>query len=180
MTTSMETDAQDTLTTTMETDALEPQETLGSAVVYESEIHSEEASEMRVQMALHALELGANVNLACFDQYGDINGTSTAIYIAAYLGHVGVLNILLQVDGVDPNLGDLVTKDTPLRAAIVHNKLEAVKLLLQHGANPDVDLDGIDVTDEVERMLKSHAATHGGRGRGRGSLPTRVRWRHAF
>ncbi|KAM7193236.1 ankyrin [Rhypophila sp. PSN 637] len=68
------------------------------------------------------------------------DGQSAPLIIAASAGCVATMDTLIQ-HGADPNLfSGTKWHETPLLAAIYENQLDAVKYLIQHGANIDGSL----------------------------------------
>eukprot|EP00644_Phytophthora_capsici_P011409 jgi/Phyca11/118859/e_gw1.37.78.1 len=71
--------------------------------------------------------------------FRDIDGC-TALYYAAANGHVDVMQVLLSFGG-DPNIASI--RRSPLHCAVEWQRVECVKLLLEHGAALDAtDKDG--------------------------------------
>jgi len=73
------------------------------------------------------LDRGANVNSK--SPYGQ-----TALFFACDRGNTEVVKLLLD-RGADVNVQDTFYHSTPLTWAAQHNRAEAIRLLLQHGAN---------------------------------------------
>jgi hypothetical protein len=85
-----------------------------------------------VAQAREAIERGANVHMAMFTEYGEIEGTITVTYVAARMGHIAILRDVLFPAGADPN-----SNDGPLEGACGNDQPEAVTVLLEHGADPN-------------------------------------------
>ncbi|KAL3671273.1 hypothetical protein V7S43_003205 [Phytophthora oleae] len=94
--------------------------------------------------------------------FRDIDGC-TALYYAAANGHVDVMQVLLSFGG-DPNIASI--RRSPLHCAVEWQRVECVKLLLQHGAALNTtDKDGLTAAKvaaqkgfcELEALLDSGA-----------------------
>lgn len=66
----------------------------------------------------------------------DTSNASSVLHFAARIGHVSVLETLLQA-GANPNLTDRQGK-TPLLEAVINNRVRAVSVLLHGGANGEL------------------------------------------
>ncbi|XP_078601056.1 uncharacterized protein LOC144876046 isoform X1 [Branchiostoma floridae x Branchiostoma japonicum] len=81
-----------------------------------------------------ALKAGADID---FDMtHSETTSSGTALYIASYQGHVGIVKLLLRK-------GASVSKRTrssfaPLHGAATEGRTEIVDLLVQHGATVDI------------------------------------------
>ncbi|KAI6647614.1 Ankyrin-1-like [Oopsacas minuta] len=79
----------------------------------------------------YLLQLGAELNSDEME--------NSALHSAIYGGQVEISKYLLDVHHIDPNL--YKSKGTPLYEAIKGGRTPCVKLLLKHGANPQLSLD---------------------------------------
>ena len=114
---------------------------------------------------------------------GDVNSKcgshGTPLHAASYGGHIDVARLLLE-NGANVNLEDDNGKPPLLAAYRRNNNLEAtMRLLLQHGADPDVwyDGDGLISHDaayfgyvDVLELLVQHGADVNARGNGNKTL----------
>lgn len=86
----------------------------------------------------------------------------TVLHFAAILNHVSILELLLSLP--DSLQLDIEAKDkmqfTPLHAATFVNALEAVKCLLDHGANPNANSALTHYTDVLKTPLAQACAFH--------------------
>ena len=101
----------------------EAQSLLGNACVYGA-----------MDQLQRALDAGADPQAHAFDTNGNIGGTCTAAMIAALQGHGRVLEVLFS-RGAEPNKGEADSQSTPIHAACVADRSNAITVLLQHGAN---------------------------------------------
>lgn len=90
-------------------------------------------TEDRADAVTFLLKNGANVNFQ--DDFG-----STSLAIACSLGYDEVCDILIA-HGANPNLAD-INGETPLHAATQRKALDALRALLDAGANPLGDKSG--------------------------------------
>jgi len=97
-------------------------------------------------LARHLIAHGEDVNARC-GYHG------TALHAALYTGHLGVAGVLLD-HGADMNLGDRDGR-IPLVMAYDCRNVEAMRLLLERGANADVQYGSFG--------LVSHHASYRGR-----------------
>lgn len=79
------------------------------------------------------LQYGANPNLVLPDRNIPL--------VYAMDKNPAIMRLLLQY-GADPNKKDEVYKGYPVECAIQANEVESLKLLLEHGANPNLVIDG--------------------------------------
>jgi ankyrin repeat protein len=96
---------------------------------------------------------GADANMASLDD------DCTPLYIAAQHGHAGVVSVLLETPGVDPNAaltGAGNAGDTPLHAAAHYNRPDIVTLLIAAGAGVS-KVCGKDCTPLHAAVDKGHA-----------------------
>jgi len=98
----------------------------------------------------YLLAVGADVNAVGYEE-------GTILMSAAYLGAFKMLDKLLK-KGADPNLGSLLTGETPLHVAtakgFVEGTLECVNLLLEYGANPNAKAKSGIETSTYYRDIK--------------------------
>jgi ankyrin repeat protein len=60
------------------------------------------------------------------------------LHVAAILGNTSIMQVLIEL-GADPNFPDPRRSETPLHMAVAGQKLSAVKLLLDRGANLEAE-----------------------------------------
>lgn len=87
-------------------------------------------------------------DIACVNSLGEC-----ALTLAAKNGHIDVIAWFLQVL---PNRVDFQARDgtTPLYSAVIHKRLEAARLLLEHKAS-------INTTDRARNSMLHIACAHG-------------------
>ena len=74
--------------------------------------------------------------------------------ITAQQNALDILQILLKSEGVEVNAEDLAGGQTPLYLAAYSGNRRAVEMLLEHGADPDVEVDGQKVGDVIRENVK--------------------------
>nr|BAN20704.1 ankyrin 2,3/unc44 [Riptortus pedestris] len=92
------------------------------------------------QVAEWLLDRGADPNSICNSQL------NTPLHVAASGGHTDIMRLLLERGAIleCPDIDD----GTPLVSAIRHDQPEAVKLLLEYGANPRAIDDFLNAEDD--------------------------------
>ncbi|KAJ8131634.1 hypothetical protein O1611_g1991 [Lasiodiplodia mahajangana] len=70
------------------------------------------------------------------------NNGATALHMAVYNGRLDAIEYLLSIDSVDIN-AHINGNGTPLSFAIFNERKETVKLLLERGADPNIQMDGM-------------------------------------
>ena len=90
----------------------------------------------------HVLESGVDVNAPIAGCIG-----TNALYAAAWTGRVEAIRWLLA-NGAGVNYR--ASGGTVLMRAAIHGHLDAVKALVEAGANPDADIDGLTAADLVK------------------------------
>lgn len=96
-----------------------------------------------VPRALEAIAAGADVNADVFSPDGYLDGfdtdkfACTATCVAAANAHAAVLSVLID-NGADVDKGDPAAGITPCHSACTSNCPDAVTLLLEHGADPNL------------------------------------------
>jgi uncharacterized protein len=121
-----------------------------------------EARTPQDESALMMASLGGFEELAktLIDKGADVNKTGWApLHYAATKGHISIMKLLLEnhayIDAESPN------RSTPLMMAAMYGTFEAVKLLVEEGA--DVGLkneQGLTALDFAKRANRSDAATY--------------------
>ena len=84
--------------------------------------------------------------------YGaDINATlggTTVLYRYIWRHEHDIIDRLLHVPGIDVDLGDIWTNETPLMTALKRHKTEIAHVLLNHGADPHIQTE----TDRISPL----------------------------
>lgn len=102
----------------------------------------------KVETLEFLLKNGANPNF-----YLDVEQDLPYIFILLHSKSYSMLSVALK-NGANPNIQGKPSKTSPLHAAVMYKDLEAVRLLLQHGADKDnVNLQlkkPIDIATELD------------------------------
>ena len=86
-----------------------------------------------------AIADGAEVNMPAFCSDGGLGGYCTATYVAAFHNNPTIIEELLdRPHNGEPDIGRTDTDQTPLHIACDRGHPEAVTMLLQYGANPNL------------------------------------------
>lgn len=96
----------------------------------------------RLEITKFLLKSGANPNSAnpkLFDGY---------LHLALELQNNSLAEALLSIDATNPNQPGCISGQTPLVMAIVYRNIEAAKLLLKEGANPNIPVSSMMRQDD--------------------------------
>ncbi|KAI8507625.1 Ankyrin-1 [Branchiostoma belcheri] len=102
-----------------------------------------------------ALEAGADID---YVQPGNITyGRDTALYTASFMGHIGMVKLLLR-KGASLTKRGVIASSSPLHGAAREGNTEVVDLLVHHGATLDVR-DGMQTTPLMNACMYKRVDT---------------------
>lgn len=97
----------------------------------------------RVDLVFLLLKLGANPNIKSnINDYGRLHHAITPLFFMSIKEpneiRTIIADLLIRFGKADPNIQQDYTGLTPLMKTVFYNNIEMAKLLLEHGANPNI------------------------------------------